>query len=1035
MRSGLIALLLAACSLWTLPAHAFDANSDFMFATGLFRKQRWEYAADAFERFLKDHPEHSRVPLARLYLGLSLSSLEKYEPARTQFETFVRNNPDSRNLADARYRIGESSFYLRDFDRAIRELTDYLKQHSGHNLNAWAQLMLGESHNALQQFAQAQTILTTLVNDSQAGNIEADARFALGVALQGQQQTAAAIQTFQQVVDLKSTAFSHRALARIGTIHFESGDFAKASAIYDQLVADYPDRSLVPAAKLQSGIAQFRLQQYAEALQRFESVAADANVYAQAQMWAGLSHREQQNYDAARESLQEAFRAAEDSSLAPEVLFHQAQVEALAQNKDLAVTMYADLATRWPQDRHAADSLFYAAELRIELGQPDAAATLLDRLKSEHPEFASRPEEQILRGRMLLSEGRADQAVQVLQAAEQQDLSPEQERLRRYHLVRALHQNRDFASAVQVFDSSAELQSADHPQLHGAIVLAAISSLETQQYQKAQQLADLYLKLQADGPQAADALAARAVAATLVQNMQQAESDLHLLTKQYPDNSQTWMAVLQSAEAAWQQENFETSARFFELATRRDSDPKLHLSALSGAAWSCYRQQNYGKAVAYFHQAHTTYPNAEAAVECRYMEAASLMEQDQSEQAQQLFAALFDELRQQAKENDEVLKNQYLLDSGRMQARLAVQQNDSQAADRAWQELASLFNDTDQLAEILDEWAYSQLQQENYARSDEIYQRLLDRFPNSPYAGQARLSLAESQMQKNRLDVALREFIDIAGNERYSDAEREAALYHAVDISAAQRDWPEVIRLGQQFTTAYSGSELAPYVQLLYAEGLLDQQRLKESREKLTTLKAAAEEGRLDDAWTDRIWIALAEVALAERSYEQIDTLGTELRQRSPMSKFLFQLNDVQGRRWKTQPTPDFQKSRDYLQKVVDDEIARGTETAARCQFLIGETWLLQKKYEEAVQAYYRVYVNYAYEDWQVRGLFQAAGCEEALSQIEAAAGNTDKALARRNAAIRSYQDVVSKYPDSELTDRAQIKLKQLQASSDSREP
>lgn len=1016
MRPKVIFLLLTVLLLPALPVQAYDADADFMFATGLFRKQRWQYAAEAFERFLEEHPQHSRVPLARLYLGLSLNSLENYEQARSQFETFVRNNPNSRNLADARYRIGECSFYLREFDRAQQELKTYLQQHPEHNLNSWARLMLGESYNAQQKWDQAQTILQALLTDSQAENIAADARFALGVSLQGQEKWDQAVTTFQEVVAMQSESFSHRALARIGTIYFETGEFEKSSAAYDRLADTYSQKSLVPAARLQSGIAQFRLQHYDEAIRRFRSVSEDASVYPQALMWLGLTHRERKDFDTARQTLQQAFRAAEESSLAPEVLFHQAQVESLAGQKDLAATMYADLATRWPTDRHAADSLFYAAELRTELGETETAARLLEQLKSEHPEYASRPEEKILQGRMLLSEGQSAEAVKALQAAASPDLPEAQERLRRYHLVRALHQNRSFTEAIDLFEASADLQDPAYPQLHGAIVLAAISSLETQQHAKAQQLAGQYLKLQPSGAQAADALAARAVAATFAGDVDQATADLETLTTDYSDNSQTWMAVLQSAEAAWQKKDFETAIRFFELATDRTEDPTLHLSSLSGAAWSHYQLKNYQPAAELFHRAHTTYPDSEAAIESRYMEAASLMELNQSEQARTLFATVFDELSVAARDNPDLLTRPYLLDSGRMQARLAAQNQNMEQADQIWQELAALYDMTDQLDDILDEWAYAHLQQENYARSDEIYQRLLDRFPESPFAGQARLSLAESQMQNQRLDVALREFKAIAENEQYGSAERQAALYHAIDINAAQRDWPAVIRLAQQFAEAYSNSDLAPYVQLLYAEGLLDQQQFQEARDKLSTLKAGAVEGRLQQPWTDRIWIALAEVALAERRYDAIDPIGEELRQRSPDSKFLFQLNDVQGRRWKTQPVPDFQKSRTYLQKVVEDEVARGTETAARCQFLIGETFLLEKKYEEALKAYYRVYLNYAYDDWRARGLFQAAGCEVALG--------------RREAAIRSYNDVVRDFPDSELAQRARKQLSELDADN-----
>ena len=134
--------------------------------------------------------------------------------------------------------------------------------------------------------------------------------------------------------------------------------------------------------------------------------------------------------------------------------------------------------------------------------------------------------------------------------------------------------------------------------------------------------------------------------------------------------------------------------------------------------------------------------------------------------------------------------------------------------------------------------------------------------------------------------------------------------------------------------------------------------------------------------------------------------MASELVERSPQSRFLFQIRDVQGRRWKSQPEPDFDKARDYFQQVTLDEVGRGTETAARCQFLIGETLLLQNRRKEALTEYHRVYLNYqGADEWRMRGLFQAAGCELELGD--------------KNGATRSYQDLVTEFPNTEQATQA----------------
>ena len=87
-------LLVTALFLTPNIAFADKAGDDFNLGVGLYRSQRYDQSAETFERFLTEFPDHPRTPIARLYYGLSLSSLEKYAPARDQFTAFLKSEPD-----------------------------------------------------------------------------------------------------------------------------------------------------------------------------------------------------------------------------------------------------------------------------------------------------------------------------------------------------------------------------------------------------------------------------------------------------------------------------------------------------------------------------------------------------------------------------------------------------------------------------------------------------------------------------------------------------------------------------------------------------------------------------------------------------------------------------------------------------------------------------------------------------------------------------------------------------------------------------
>src|SRR5262245_45595263 len=107
---GLLCCLFA--SSMSRPLCADSALDDYNLAVGLYKQKRWELAAESFRKFVKDNPEHERIPYARLYLGLTLVNSEKYGDARQVLRGFVKDYPQSRNLPDALYRVAECSYLL-----------------------------------------------------------------------------------------------------------------------------------------------------------------------------------------------------------------------------------------------------------------------------------------------------------------------------------------------------------------------------------------------------------------------------------------------------------------------------------------------------------------------------------------------------------------------------------------------------------------------------------------------------------------------------------------------------------------------------------------------------------------------------------------------------------------------------------------------------------------------------------------------------------------------------------------------------------
>ena len=153
----------------------------------------------------------------------------------------------------------------------------------------------------------------------------------------------------------------------------------------------------------------------------------------------------------------------------------------------------------------------------------------------------------------------------------------------------------------------------------------------------------------------------------------------------------------------------------------------------------------------------------------------------------------------------------------------------------------------------------------------------------------------------------------------------------------------------------------------------------------------------------------LAEIQLRRKNYDAVRSLADEFRRFDPKSRFGYQSTEVLARTWKNQARPDFAKARELFQQVIDDPHGRRTPTAAKAQFLIGETWLFEKQHKQALDAFERVFSLYNLPEWAAPAMLQAARCEEALS--------------RTSQARATYLELIDKFPAAKYAESAKKRL------------
>jgi TolA-binding protein len=192
------------------------------------------------------------------------------------------------------------------------------------------------------------------------------------------------------------------------------------------------------------------------------------------------------------------------------------------------------------------------------------------------------------------------------------------------------------------------------------------------------------------------------------------------------------------------------------------------------------------------------------------------------------------------------------------------------------------------------------------------------------------------------------------------------ALLQAGETAASMRDFPAAQKSFADFVKRFPEHGQAPLAQLKLAE-------------------AQADAGQFDDS------LATHEAFLKDH----------------PKDPLAYRAHFGAG--WALQNLKKYEQARAAYNKAI---AATNTETAARAQFQIGESYCDENNFEKAVPALLAVVDVYAYPRWSARALLEAGRASEHLNQLDRAK--------------QYYGDVISKYKAQ--TDEAKVAEERLKA-------
>jgi TolA-binding protein len=320
--------------------------------------------------------------------------------------------------------------------------------------------------------------------------------------------------------------------------------------------------------------------------------------------------------------------------------------------------------------------------------------------------------------------------------------------------------------------------------------------------------------------------------------------------------------------------------------------------------------------------------------------------------------------------------------------------------------LASLAVDPKASDAVLYDLAWAQREEKQMSAAAQTYRRLLKEHPDSKVGAAARTELAELLYEEKKFDQAVELLEAVIADDGAADAKLRAAAHYRLGWCYQKLGKPA--KAAEAFAKydpkqAGGSDEVAASALLQAGLAYAEQGKFDAAERSL----AAMLERHPNNPQAALAMLRLGEVQAEQGKYEPSGQTYRAFLKR--FAKDPFAPRAQFGIGWSLENQKKYEEARTAYKTVIAQSNA---ETAARAQFQIGETFLAESKFNEAIPALLAVEDVYAYPVWSARALVEAGRAFEELKQPDQAK--------------KQYEQVSSKYKESAEAELARGRLKAL---------
>jgi TolA-binding protein len=635
---------------------------------------------------------------------------------------------------------------------------------------------------------------------------------------------------------------------------------------------------------------------------------------------------------------------------------------------------------------------------------------LAERLEAAYPESDLRAAARLTRGRAVLSAGNAVEAVGLLQST-LSELHPDGATAQavRYYLGLSYKAAGMTAEAEKVLSELASIPDAAFAT--DALYLVGQEHFDAGRYREAAESLEKYLKDRPNSPARDHALARLALSKDELGDVDAADSTLRSLEEGYPASKLAELIRVRLGEHANTRKEWERAIKLMSPVAA-DGKGVEASRALAGIGWAQLQKGEAESALATFTKLRqVVMPDDPMDVEAIYLTGVSLERLDRADEALAAYAEV------SKKHPDSKQGPASMLSRARI---LVASDRATEAAEayRGYLESCLGREGSEQAEVVLSELGWALLDAGDTAGSDEAFRRIVEEYPQSRQAAEARLNLAESNFRAGNFEV-VESVLEPVVNASESGTPIEprilqAALYRLGRAQAERKKWSAAGRTFERLTADYPDGLYPREARFWAAESAYQEGDGAKAEAGFAALANGAGNA---ETWMTTARLRLIQSLVLMKRWDDVIEKAAVLKAESPSHPQTAEIEFALGQA--LQSVARFDEAREALQRAI--ELRKGSELAAQAQFLRGETFFHEREYKAALREFLKVDVLYDSPKWQSLALLEAGKVYERLEQWSDAAQAYEQA----------YEKLKSNFPNEPITEEAEKRLATARLKSD----